>query len=317
MRKLIILLSILSLCLAACSKKSDKDHKEDKAAASKTVDLGETAPDDSGEKAETPRDKKPSKKEDAKRENVKRPSKETAEKEDKEAEDKEAKEREWARKNEEASKNPDGTPKRGKPAAEEEFEEAQKAKAEKETKKPTKDEEEPAPAEQNEPLDFADDDVETANADDQPAPPPPPREAKPKPALNIEKYINIRELREQTAYSGALAEDWLLGQNNDARYTSARLATDKPEQLGFTVQVWKPGNEANASKRFNDLFKQSFGGQKITGVATEAFIASHHNIHELGFYEKSKRSAVLLSCSEEICSKEQLKSIALVIQRRL
>ena len=308
MRKLVILLAILALCFTTgCSKKKKKEVEEP-ASNSKTVDLGETAPEDSDEKAEAPKDKKPSRKDDAKREGRKRPPKDDADEGDKEA-----KEREWARKNEEASKNPDGTPKRGKPAAEEEFEEAQKAKAEKEDKKKPKAEEESAPEAQDNTIDF-DDDTETADA--QPAPPP-PREAKPKPALNIEKYINIRELREQTSYSGALAEDWLLGQNTDARYSSARLATDKPEQLGFTVQVWKPGNEANASKRFNDLFKQSFGGQKITGVATEAFIASHHNIHELGFYEKSKRSAVLLSCSEEICSKDQLKSIALVILRRL
>ncbi|MBO4350793.1 MAG: hypothetical protein J6A01_07615 [Proteobacteria bacterium] len=315
MRKLIILLSILTLCFTmGCSKKNKKEAAEPPA-SSKTVDLGETAPDESEEKAEAPKDKKNSKKDkdEAKRDGKKRPSKEAADNDDKKAQ-----EREWARKNEEASKNPDGTPKRGKPAAEEQFEEAQKAKAEKEDKKKPKAEEEPAPEAQDNTLDFTDDDVETANADDQPAPPPPPpREAKPKPALNIEKYINIRELREQTSYSGALAEDWLLGQNTDARYSSARLATDKPDQLGFTVQVWKPGNEANASKRFNDLFKQSFGGQKISGVASDAFIASHHNIHELGFYEKSKRSAVLLSCSEEVCSKDQLKSIALVILRRL
>lgn len=308
MRKLIILMAIFALCFTACSKKNKKE--EEPASNSKTVDLGETEPDEPKDEGDSAKEKKNSKKDaqkdDARRDNKKRPSKDAVDDEDK------AKEREWARKNEEASKNPDGTPKRGKPAAEEQFEEAQKAKAEKEAKPDEKPDPEPQAADNS--LDFSDDDTDTAGA--LPAPPP-PREAKPKPALNIEKYINIRELREQTGYAGVLAEDWLLGQNNDARYSSARLATDKPEQLGFTVQVWKPGNEANASKRFNDLFKQSFGGQKVAGVATEAFIASHHKINELGFYEKSKRAAVLLSCSEEVCSKEQLKSIASVILRRL
>lgn len=143
------------------------------------------------------------------------------------------------------------------------------------------------------------------------------RRPKPRVGLDIERLINIRELREQTGYSGALSQAWLLGQNPDSRYNAMRLSTDNAKELGFSVQVWKPGNESAASKRFGDLYAQSFGGKKIKGVATDAFSASHHNIHELGFFDKTRRAAVLLSCSQKVCSQEQLQSIALTIQRRL
>ena len=145
----------------------------------------------------------------------------------------------------------------------------------------------------------------------------PARNPRPKDALSIEKLINIRELREQTGYAGALEEAWLLGQIPDARYNAMRLATDNEKQLGFSVQVWKPGNESAAIKRFNDLYQQSFGGKKIKTVANDAFVASHHDINELGFFEKSKRATVLLSCSSDVCKPEQLQAVALIIQRRL
>ena len=101
------------------------------------------------------------------------------------------------------------------------------------------------------------------------------------------------------------------------RYNAMRLATDKSDELGFAVQVWKPGNETAAAKRFTDLFSQSFGGQKIKNVATDAFISTHHKLNELCFFEKSKKATVLISCTESVCSSEQLKSVAQIIQRRL
>lgn len=152
---------------------------------------------------------------------------------------------------------------------------------------------------------------------DEPEPLPEVRRPKPRVGLDIEKLINIRELREQTGYAGALSDAWLLGQNPDERYNAMRLATDNAKDLGFAIQVWKPGNESAASKRFGDLYAQSFGGKKLKALATDAFTASHHDVHELGFYDRSKRATVLLSCSSKVCTLAQLQSIALTIQRRL
>ena len=152
---------------------------------------------------------------------------------------------------------------------------------------------------------------------DEPEPLPEVRRPNPRVGLDIEKLINIRELREQTGYSGALSDAWLLGQNPDERYNAMRLATDNAKDLGFAIQVWKPGNESAASKRFGDLYAQSFGGKKLKALATDAFTASHHDVHELGFYDRSKRATVLLSCSSKVCTLAQLQSIALTIQRRL
>lgn len=157
-------------------------------------------------------------------------------------------------------------------------------------------------------FDFADEDL--------PAPPE-VRRPKPRVGLDIERLINIRELREQTNYAGALSEAWLLGQTPDARYNAMRLATDNANELGFSVQVWKPGNESAAVKRFNDLYSQSFGGKKIKALATDAFVSTHHEIHEIGFFDKGKRAAVLLSCSAKVCTTAQLQAIAVIIQRRL
>ncbi len=325
--KKLILLCLLALCLTTSCSKSKKTDEEN--VPSNTVDLGEASEDENGNKADKAdsgdkagNDKK------ANRDDSKRPKKRAKD----DGPDKGRKgsatdeEREMARRNDEASKNPDGSSKRGKPAAEIEAEEA-RAKAEAENKN-IEDNNADNKADNNEAasdeiakvdtdapeegFDFSDEDEKI-----KPSALKPPREPRVKLNLEIEKYINIREFREQTGYSGSLGEDWLMGQHIDARYTSARLSTNDSSQLGFSIQIWRPGNESAANKRFTDLFSQSFGGQKIKNIANDAFISKHHKIVELGFFEKGKRATVLLSCSENICSQEQLKSIALIIQRRL
>lgn len=135
--------------------------------------------------------------------------------------------------------------------------------------------------------------------------------------LSIEAFINIREFREQTGYAGLLTDAELLGQTPDARYLVMRLATDDPKQLGFSIQVWKPGNESAAAKRFDDLYAQSFGGTKTKDISSDAYASSHHQINELAFLARAKRVCVLLSCSDKICTPEQMRSIAQLIARRL
>ena len=167
-------------------------------------------------------------------------------------------------------------------------------------------------------FDFSDDAKDDKKEEVAKAPAAPePRMPKVRQGMSIEKLINIREFREKTGYSGALSEAWLLGQNPDQKYNSMRIATDNEKELGFSIQVWKPGNESAAAKRFEDLFKQSFGGQKVKQLANDAFSSNHHKLNELVFFEKSKRATVMLSCTESICSLEQLKEIAMSIQRRL
>ena len=208
------------------------------------------------------------------------------------------------------AQKPDGASKRGRPPVKKDADAPDDTTAAKENAA------EPAPSDPDpaaEGLDFSDDDA-AADAAPQPKAPRQPRTRE---GMSIEKLINIRELREQTGYSGTLQEAWLLGQNPDSRYNAMRLATDKADELGFAVQVWKPGNENAASKRFNDLYSQSFGGQKIKNVATDAFTSKHHKLNELCFFEKAKRATVLISCSENVCTTEQLKSVAQIIQRRL
>lgn len=285
------------LVMSACSKSKEENSKR-----GKTVDLGEASADENADKAKKGEEKS------AQDKGKTRPNSRRS----KAAKDAEAAEKEAYEKNEAARFDEDGKPKRGKPAAEIEFEEKQAAKQAKAGNSKAKTKQ----ADVAEEMDFTDE-AETADADANKKEILPARSPKPKNALDIEQLINIRELREQTGYSGALSDAWLLGQPPSNHYNVMRLATDNENQLGFSVQVWKPGNQNAASKRFNDLYQQSFGGKKITSVATDAFTASHHDINELGFFEKSKRSTVLLSCSSKICTLEQLQAIALIIQRRL
>lgn len=294
--KLFILLCLLVLVAPGCSKKKGESKPDPE---SKTVDLGESDADnaDNAENADKDKNKdKDTKDNERARDRAKKgPDKKAGE--DKNDSD-------GAKADNDDAKDPDAKSRRNK----------RNVKA---PDAPEKDGESDAPKQDNtetaEGVDFGDMDAEDTAA---PAPKP-PRQPKVREGMSIEKLINIRELREQTGYSGTLQEAWLLGQNPDNRYNAMRLATDKSDELGFAVQVWKPGNETAAAKRFTDLFSQSFGGQKIKNVATDAFISTHHKLNELCFFEKSKKATVLISCTESVCSSEQLKSVAQIIQRRL
>lgn len=305
MKNFLFLCLIAVFMTTACSGNKEKTDED----SSKTVDLGE-ADEQAADENDAQNDQKAdadkgdvaaskgAKARDPKKDSMRKPPRNRPKNADKGKADEALSDAEIAKKNEEASKNADGTPKRGKPAAELEAEAAENKKLE---------------------------ENQVNNAPNSPekdvakVPPKEPKAApaKPKDKLDIEAFINIREFREQTGFAGVLREDTLVGQNDDARYTSMRLATDDSAQLGFALQIWKPGNESAASKRFNDLYNQSFGGQKIKALATDAFSASHHQIHEICFYDKTRRSTVLLSCTDAICQIEQLKSIAQIIQRRL
>ncbi len=292
--KLFILLCLLVLVAPGCSKKKGESKPDTE---TKTVDLGESDADnaDNNEKAN----------------------------EDKSAKDKiKDKARDRSRKNHDKKADGDNKDSDGSKADKDDSKDADPdAKRNKRDLKapdaPSKDDEADG-KKQDQPdvaegMDFSDTDVDDVAAPAQ----KPPRQPIRREGMSIEKLINIRELREQTGYSGTLQEAWLLGQNPDNRYNAMRLATDNANDLGFAVQVWKPGNETAAAKRFSDLFSQSFGGQKIKNVATDAFVSNHHKLNELCFYEKSKKATVLISCTESVCTSEQLKSVAQIIQRRL
>ncbi|MBQ1266026.1 MAG: hypothetical protein IIY06_04570 [Proteobacteria bacterium] len=278
-----ILLSIM-LVLAACSKSEDKPEKRQRPAAAKVVDLGE---DNHEEKDEPAAD------EVKKVANRQRPaiSSKKAPSRGRNAE-------------RQAEKRDDDNKKDDAPKDEPKPEVTKKTDEKSENAKPV----EQTKIENAENFDFSN---EQTNEE------PTPRIVKKREGLDIENIINIRELREQTGYVGALTQTDLVGQASDARYNVIRLSTDKTSELGFTVQVWKPGNESAASKRYEEIYKQSFGGIKQKDVASDAFIASHHSITELGFYDKAKRTVVLISCSDTVCKADQLKSIATTIQRRL
>ncbi len=283
-RFVFIILSAM-LVLTACSKDS-KTQKKATPSASKVVDLGEdeeTANQENGDDKSAKKKPSSNRPAQANRDSKKKPPRPSAKKEDKPAEDAAA-----------VAKDADPAKDTAKPDSAKKTDDAQAAAAPAEDTK--KD------------FDFSED-----QASDEPT----PRIVKKREGLDIENVITIRELREQTGYVGALTQTDLVGQASDPKYNVIRLSTDKSSELGFAVQVWKPGNESAASKRFEEIYKQSFGGVKQKDIATDAFLASHHSIKELGFYDKAKRAVVLISCSDSVCKADHLKNIATTIQRRL
>lgn len=313
-KRIALLILCALLTCTACSKDKDTNANKAKSSSSRTVDLGE---DNGGD--DSAKSKRGAKK-------GRRANADNADKGGEKLTDEEI-----ARRNDEAAVNPDGSAKRGKPAAQIEAEEA--ADAEKGPKghepKLAKAEEVPAadaPAAEavaddanSDGFDFADDAAADADAGSAVAEEPVIQEriVQKRQGLNIENLITIKEVREQTGYAGAFAQTDLVGQPSDSRYNVIRLSTNNKNELGFSVQVWKPGNESAASRRFEDLFKQSFGGVKQKDVATDAFMSSHHKLHELAFYDKAKRAVVLISCSESVCKASALKGIASIVQRKL
>lgn len=306
MRKKILVIATLCLmlCSFSCSKDKEKQAAETEQAV-KTVDLGEAREEGrrrprgkaGAQDAEAAADAK------AVQVPAKRGRRDRAAAEDAaEIDDKV-----MVKRNDAAALNPDGSAKRGLSA------EAKRAAEQDGVEELVAEEtsEETAQAMEAS-FDFALEDDDSGELDEKTARP----QRRPEQSA-MDAFINMREFREQTGYAGLLVEAELLGQAEDARYQVMRLSTDDPKELGFSIQLWKPGNESAAVKRFDDLYAQSFGGTKVKGLASDAFLSTHHKLHELAFLDRDKRACVLLTCSSTLCSVEQLRTIAQLIMRRL
>ncbi len=135
--------------------------------------------------------------------------------------------------------------------------------------------------------------------------------------LNVAVLLERAELREATGYQGLIEEVDLPGQKASARYNGVRWRVDDANDLGISLQVWKPGNQPAATKRFDDLFSQSFGGTKSRDAGDDAFRTEHHGLRSLTFIDRRRSAVANLSCTASICTFDQLADLARRVQRRL
>lgn len=296
--KLIIFCTILAVLPLACSKKSDKEQAPD---SQKTIDLAESAPaEGAGKEADGVQgEAAPGQKQGAKAEQAKAGAQEAAPK-------KEQNLRQIARRNTMAALDQNGQALRGKPAAQVEAEAKQAA--------------ENPPSQDSEDFDFTQEPGAEPSQEPKTAPKRVQRSAVQSPgtkALSISHFTDIKEIREQTGYSGVIEVADLPGQSVSSRYNAMRWLAGKDQSLGLSLQVWMPGNESAASKRFQDLYEQSFSGAKVEGLASAAFSSQHHGLRELAFYDAKKRAVVSLACTQSLCSEEQLAELGRRIQKRL
>jgi len=143
----------------------------------------------------------------------------------------------------------------------------------------------------------------------------PPRVSESEPeAMVAPQWLDRSEVRMALSYQGMLEIDGIVGQSRAAGYQAERLKTADPSQFGVGLQVWK-GN--NPPKRYDDLFRQSWGGGPSKDVGDSSFRTEHHRLRELTFLDRKRNLVAILTCDVELCTFDQLVELARRLQPRL
>ena len=113
-------------------------------------------------------------------------------------------------------------------------------------------------------------------------------------------------LRKLFDYQGYLAEASFPGQQPSPSYNTYRLKTDKPQQFGFGVQVWKEASPQLAQSHFERLFAQSIGGIKGKEAGDRSFRVENDGLRSFVFLKRPTNTVVWLVCDRALCSFDQL-----------
>lgn len=134
--------------------------------------------------------------------------------------------------------------------------------------------------------------------------------------LKVDGMLEPADVWKSLDYKGLLQHGEFVGQAPSKTYNAMRLATENGG-FGVALQVWKPGSATAGTRRFDDLYKNSIGGQRSKDVGTLAFRSEHHGLRSVVFLDQQRSTVAWVTCEAKLCSFEQLADLSRRIQRKL
>ena len=135
--------------------------------------------------------------------------------------------------------------------------------------------------------------------------------------LDLTRLVSLESVRALLKEPGLTREEPLTGSLPGREYNGARFFTAKNDTLGVTVQVWRFVTTIEARRRF-DVFSARFpNAEETSAVGTQGFFGHAADVMHLGYLEQAKKSIVVISCSEDLCSPKDLYLVAKSVAKKL
>ena len=147
---------------------------------------------------------------------------------------------------------------------------------------------------------------------------PPPAPAEPKrPVLDVARFLPVKDLRTLTGERTLAAKGQLAGIPATETYNSAYFAPSKRSEFGVSLQVWKERIRRDVNQRFERMRADFPNAEDTTAIGPKGFISYYDDIVTLTFADLSRRVVASVSCSQKICTGEQLLSVANAVNEKL
>ena len=136
-------------------------------------------------------------------------------------------------------------------------------------------------------------------------------------SIDPTRFLSLRDVRAITGESTLSAAGGLSGIAPSETYNSAYYARATRTKFGVSLQVWKERIRRDTNDRYQQMRRDYPNAEDITGVAPKSFFSVFGDIMTLTFADLTKRTILSVSCSREVCSPDELVSLAKAAKGRL
>lgn len=130
------------------------------------------------------------------------------------------------------------------------------------------------------------------------------------PVLDITHFMSINEVRDLTGNQALAATGPLAGIPASATYNSMYFAPPKRSDFGVSVQVWREVTRRDANDRFRRMRRDFPNAEDTSAVTPKGFFSQWNDLMALVFLDFTKRTIVTVTCSQSLCTPEQLFKLA-------
>ncbi|MGM0577696.1 MAG: hypothetical protein ACQEXJ_18360 [Myxococcota bacterium] len=137
------------------------------------------------------------------------------------------------------------------------------------------------------------------------------------PALDIERYLNVNDVRRITGDRTLAPAGRLSGIQPSETYNSKYFAPPVRTNFGVSLQVWREKTRRDANERFRRMRRDYPNAEDTTVLPPKSFFSWWDGHMSISFADLTKRVVVSVTCSQDVCDGDQLLKLAETVKKRL
>ncbi len=134
--------------------------------------------------------------------------------------------------------------------------------------------------------------------------------------LDVAPRLQISDIQAATGSKSPFVPALLQGIKPSPTYGRARYAPEDRANYGVGLQVWREGDLDKAKTRLELHRKTYKDAAPSRAVGRLAITAKQHTILHLSWIRGDGSEVITLTCDERLCTKQQLATLARLVDRR-